>query len=227
MAEPSNAPDLYRLLELAVDEEHFYIGLFHKARVFYAGIILAILTYSTSTLIDASTWKDFLPAGFSISLCYLFATFAPVSCTRSYNRFLHAIARRAKLEARLGLMGGSKKAPIPKWCQDEPLVPGAISSDFVGVRPSNKRRVVSWLPLLAKSLRPPSRNRTEERRCIPTCNCDFLIEKHAFKSSFDFVKDRLYLGDNQITEDLFWLFRVACLLYFFVLAVLLVLSFAP
>ena len=116
--------DLLKFYENAVNEEHYFLEA-HQTRVaFYSGLVTAIIAGIGAGLLRASEWYDFAALCVGPVLLFGIATNAIAGTYRPYQRFIEAIAVRAKIEQKLGLTKefANSADNINAYWPSEPLV---------------------------------------------------------------------------------------------------------
>lgn len=108
------------LLKLAWEEEKFFLEDMHRRLVFFGGLLPVLLGATIAGLFQAKEWWHFAALASGPVLVFLLTGAARRAVTRSYQRFLEAIARKAKLEVDLGM--GKERATGGEWFERESLL---------------------------------------------------------------------------------------------------------
>ena len=203
----SEKSNLHSLLTIAAQEEWHYIEMFSKTRGFYAGLVLALLALSGGGVMEAAHWFHLTILLIPVAIAALLCIFAIAACDRYYTRFLEAITTRAKIEYKLSLtpeIDGTETA----WYATEKIVAERhmVGRTFVQNKPSTLRE--HWKYFTRPSLRTKN---LEWRNACPNDKDD--ASRIPLKDSEEFLCNKMPLGDNFITKQLFSALLAACLIF--------------
>jgi hypothetical protein len=119
--------DLWRFLQMTLEEERHYNSLHHTVLAFFTGLISAVLTATVAGLLQATTWFAVAAIAVGPAVMLALCRIADFGTSRFYQRFLEAITMRAKAEQALGLSNRPNYPPsnhgIPPMWTEEPLIP--------------------------------------------------------------------------------------------------------
>jgi hypothetical protein len=119
-----NREELWKLYELAINEEHYFLKAHHDRAAFYSGIISALVAGTIAGIFRASEWYHFLALCTGPVLISMISAIAIEGTRRPYQRFLEAVTVRAKIEGELGLTKErSSNADEPDFWRREAIVP--------------------------------------------------------------------------------------------------------
>lgn len=122
MAEPLSRDELWKLLQISIDEEYTYIKENQNRTALYAGFVMTILGASVAGALQAKAGAHWLALLAGPVVATGVAAIAIESARRFYQRFLEALSVRAKVEADLGLGSAPPDAVAaarPYW-KDKP-----------------------------------------------------------------------------------------------------------
>lgn len=116
---------LLKLLELAINEEHYFSDA-HQSRIaFYSGILSSLVAGIAVGLFQASEWYHLAILCVGPLIIFAVSSFAIEGTFSLYRRFLEAVTVRAKIEQELGLTkrrSGNTGGSDYYW-QSEPIMP--------------------------------------------------------------------------------------------------------
>lgn len=95
--------DLWKLLQIAVDEEYMYIKENQNRTALYAGFVMTILGASVAGTMEAKASFHWYILAAGPVVAGVLSFIGIKSAGRFYQRFLEALSIRAKVEADLGL----------------------------------------------------------------------------------------------------------------------------
>ena len=114
---------VWQLYNQAWDEEKFYLTHFHHQLVFFGGFVPTLLAATIAGGIQASSRIEYLLLSAGPLVVIVMSQSAIAALTRPYQRFLEAIARKAKLEEELGMSEPrAARGDESGWVVTEPLV---------------------------------------------------------------------------------------------------------
>jgi hypothetical protein len=118
-------PDLQKLLETKIQEEHYFLEAHQKRIAFYFSVVTAILAATVAGAINASSPEHYLLLLPGPLLVLALAKIARFGTFRFYQRFLETVTMRAKLEQALGLTRPHtiRNEEADYW-PEEALIPG-------------------------------------------------------------------------------------------------------
>ena len=117
--------ELFKLYELAVNEEHHFLDAHQNRIAFYSGILSALVAGTVVGLFQASEWYHLAILCVGPVLIFVVSKIAIDGTFRLYQRFLEAVTIRAKIEQELGL---TKKRSVNtnatnSYWQSEAIIP--------------------------------------------------------------------------------------------------------
>ncbi len=113
---------LFKLLELSIKEEQYYLSNFHKELSLLWSIVSAIVAGLTLGLFKVQKPEHFLFLILVPILLFVILNYTKKVLFRSYQRFLECISNRAKIEQLLGLHKTDTMNEKQYWL-NEPLIP--------------------------------------------------------------------------------------------------------
>jgi hypothetical protein len=119
-----NREELFKLLDLEMKEEQYFMSVFQKEVALFWSIISAIVAGTVVGLFKATDSTHYLFLISSPALLLGTSYFMKNALFRSYQRFLECIVTRAKIEQLLGFHKKHKKhkkADSVYW-KDEPII---------------------------------------------------------------------------------------------------------
>ena len=116
--------DYIKLLQIAVEEEHWALQSHQNRVAFYASFITAILAISIAGFIDAKETMHYLILLIGPIIVFVVSLIALDGTFRFYQRALEAITIRAKCEQAIGITD-SNVVPknVPEYWKEESLIP--------------------------------------------------------------------------------------------------------
>ena len=93
--------ELFKLLEFEMKEEQYYLSAFQKELSFFWSIISAITGASVVGLFKVNQWEQYIYLTPAPVLLFAMTIITRSSLFRTYQRFIEAIASRAKIESLL------------------------------------------------------------------------------------------------------------------------------
>jgi len=125
-----NEPDFQKLYEMAVNEEHVFLEAHHHRVQFYSSLISAVIAATVTGAVKAVVPFHYLLLTTGPVLVVGLSLLALEGTFRLYQRFLEAVAVRAKLEQAMGLTKISDKtSTIDGYWTFEPLITGRHLED--------------------------------------------------------------------------------------------------
>ncbi len=116
---------LFKLYELLVREEYFFIQLRQSRVAYYSGILVTLVSATVTGLLLAEKPYQFLLLGVGPIMIFVVALIAIFGTSRPHLRFLETITMRAKVEQDLGLTDATSRLSAERgesW-SGEPIVP--------------------------------------------------------------------------------------------------------
>ncbi len=125
MADALTKDELWKLLQIAIDEEYMYIKENQSRTALYAGFVVTILGASVAGTMQAHAGVHWYALAAGPAVAAALAWVAIESARRFYQCFLEALSIRAKVEADLGLADPPHAAVVAArlYWSTKPYVP--------------------------------------------------------------------------------------------------------